>query len=115
MRVCMPLYNTTVSPDGADTRARSIMRREVYRHFSLPGCEIHQMDFRASLSDVRCPVLVLAGAEDPITPPHLATEIVASIKPGLASLQIYDDCGHGAFRDSPEPVLKGIRQFITQL
>ncbi len=55
MRVCMPLYNTRVRPGGADARARAIMRPEVYRHFSLPGCEIHRMDFRAALARVRCP------------------------------------------------------------
>jgi pimeloyl-ACP methyl ester carboxylesterase len=115
MRVCMPLYNPTAAPDGANARARSIMRREVYRHFSLPGCEIHRMDFHAALACVKCPVLVLAGREDPITPPHLATEIVNSIPRELVSLELFDGCGHGAFRDHPGVVLNAVRHFITQL
>lgn len=115
MRVCMPLYNTRPRPGGADAQARTIMRREVYRHFSLPGREIHAMDFRAALKKVSCPTLVLAGAEDPITPPHLAKEIAECVGDNRASLQIYDRCGHGAFRDDPETVLAAIRAFIAGL
>jgi proline iminopeptidase len=114
MRVVMPLYNTTPPPD-ADTRARAIMRPEVYRHFSLPGREIHSMDFRPMLKQIDCPVLVLAGTEDPITPPHLAREMLTCVKEGLATLQLYDGCGHGAFRDKPEIVLAAIRRFVTAL
>ena len=75
MRICMPLYNTTVRAGGEDARARAITRREVYRHFSLPGCEIQRMDFRPTLNKILCPTLVLAGTEDPITPPHLAGDV----------------------------------------
>jgi proline iminopeptidase len=115
MKVCMPLYNTRQPAGGADIRARVIMRREVYRHFSLPGREIHTMDLRAALRRIACPTLVLAGAEDPITPPHLAREIAQSIDDKLVMLEIYERCGHGAFRDEPEPVLGRIREFVSGL
>lgn len=113
MRVVMPLYNTTVGE--ADVRARAIMRREVYRHFSLPGREIRRMDFRSALKGIDCPVLVLAGAEDPITPPHLAREILTCLNAGLGTLEVYEGCGHGAFRDDPDRVLDAIRRFIAGL
>ena len=115
MQVCMPFYNTKPRPGGAEAQARAVMRREVYRHFSLPGCEIHRMDFRAALRRVACPTLVLAGAQDPITPPHLAEEIVQAVDDKLATLRIYDRCGHGAFRDEPALVLGDIRAFIAGL
>ena len=116
-RVCMPLYNTRQRVDGKDARARAVVRREVYRHFSLPGREMRRMDFRSALSKVDCPTLVLAGADDPITPPHLAVEIAASIDAGQvkAALRVYDNCGHGAFRDMPELVLGDIRGFVAGL
>jgi proline iminopeptidase len=114
-RVCMPLYNTRTRTDGTDARARAVVRRDVYRHFSLPGRELRRMDFRPALKAIVCPTLVLAGTEDPITPPHLAREIVGCIDSGRATLRVYDDCGHGAFRDMPELVLADIRKFIAEL
>ena len=115
MRVCMPLYNTTVKADGADARSRAVMRRDVYRHFSLPDHEIRRMDFRAELNKILCPTLILAGAEDPITPPHLSREVLTCIKEDLATLQVYDNCGHGAFRDNPQSVLQTIRDFVASV
>jgi proline iminopeptidase len=115
MRVCMPLYNTTERAGGENARQRAVMRREVFRHFSLPGCEMRSMDFRPVLNKILCPTLILAGAEDPITPPHLAQEILTSIKAGRATLRVFDDCGHGAFRDRPETVLVTIREFVARV
>jgi proline iminopeptidase len=112
MRVCMPLYNKGPRPGDAEGRERAIMRFEVYRHFSLPGGEIRTMDFRAALRKVSCPVLVLGGEDDPITPPALAREIAASLP--NAELRLFDHCGHGAFRDDPARVLPVIRAFVER-
>jgi proline-specific peptidase len=115
MRVCMPLYNTAQRAGGDDARQRAVMRREVFRHFSLPGCEIRRMDFRPVLNKILCPTLILAGAEDPITPPHLAQEMLTCIKASLATLRVFEDCGHGAFRDRPETVLSAVRDFVAHV
>ncbi len=112
MRVCMPLYNRTSRPDDADARQRAIMRMEVFRHFSLRDGEIRRMDFRGQLAKVACPVLVLGGEDDPITPPALAREMAASLP--RAELRLFDNCGHGTFRDDPQRVLPVIREFIRQ-
>lgn len=112
MRVCMPLYNRGARADDASARQRAIMRIEVYRHFSLPGGEIRRMDFRAALARIACPVLVLGGEDDPITPPALAQEIANSLP--AAELHIFPDCGHGAFRDDPARVLPVVRAFVQK-
>ena len=113
MKNVMPLYNMKPRAGAEDALARAVMRREVYRHFSLPGGELPTMDFRKSLARVDCPALVLAGSEDPITPPHLAREIADSLPKG-ARLEIFDRCGHGAFRDDPARVLPVIRAFVAE-
>jgi proline iminopeptidase len=113
LRVCMPLYNTTQPTDGQVARARAIVRPEVFRHFSLPGREIRQMDFRSDLCRLQCPVLVIAGATDPITPPHLSQEILDALQPGIGRLVCFEGCGHGPFRDDPQSVLEEIRRFIA--
>jgi pimeloyl-ACP methyl ester carboxylesterase len=112
MKVCMPLYNPNPRPGNA--RGRGIMRSEVYRHFSLPGGEMRRMDLRPGLREVICPVLVLGGDYDPITPTHLAHEIVEALPRGRAELHIFEDCGHGAFRDQPDRVFPVIRKFIER-
>ena len=73
------------------------------------------MDFRRALSAVRCPVLVLSGEEDPITPPHLAEEILSALPHGLGEAVCYDACGHGAFRDDQERVFADIRRFLKKV
>lgn len=115
VKTCMPLYNTTTPVEGQGSRARAVMRPEVFRHFSLPGREMRTMDFRAQLRAIRCPVLVLAGSEDPITPPRLSDEILASLQPGIGQLRRYENCGHGAFRDDPETVYDDIGRFLESL
>jgi proline iminopeptidase len=115
VKTCMPLYNTTVPVEGQSSRARAVMRPEVFRHFSLPGREMRKMDFRPLLRGIRCPVLVLAGSEDPITPPHLSDEILASLQPGIGQVRRYENCGHGAFRDDPETVYGDISRFLESL
>ena len=115
VKTCMPLYNTTTPVEGQSSRARAVMRPEVFRHFSLPAREMRKMDFRPLLRGIRCPVLVLAGSEDPITPPHLSDEILASLQPGIGQLKRYEKCGHGAFRDDPETVYGDISRFLESL
>lgn len=112
MRVCMPLYNRTPRLSDPEARRRAIMRTDVFRHFGLPGREMRTMNFRTHLAEVSCPALVLAGEEDPITPPYLAREIADALP--NAELHIFDKCGHGAFRDDPDRVLPVIRAFIER-
>jgi proline iminopeptidase len=112
LQTCMPLYNTTVRPGAADARARATLRFEVYRHFSLPERELRTMDFRDALPSIRCPTLVMGGAEDPITPPHLAKEIAAAIDPNLVTLKLFDNAGHGAFRDDVVGPFDAIAEFL---
>ncbi len=114
MRVCMPLY-ATGPPADPDQIHRSITNLQMMRHFSGTGGEIHRMDFRAVLAKVACPVLVIGGSEDPITPPHLSTEIAALLPEGLAELALFDGCGHGPFRDAPERVWPLVRRWMATL
>lgn len=112
-RVCMPLY-LTHKPRDPDQMARATRRLEVTRHFSKSGGEIHRMDFRPRLKDVRGPALVIGGIEDPITPPHLSEEIAAHLAKGSAELRLFAGCGHGAYRDEPQTVWPVVRAFIEQ-
>lgn len=62
--VCSPLYSTR-PPSDPHQAARTIANPEVARHFLQPGAELHRMDVRAALGAVTCPLLVIAGRDDP--------------------------------------------------
>ncbi len=53
---------------------------------------IARPDSRPTLSAIRCPTLMLVGAEDKGTPPELAREIAAGI--AGARLVVVPECGH---------------------
>jgi 3-oxoadipate enol-lactonase len=58
------------------------------------GCcaAIRDMDQRASISGISRPTLVVAGAEDPATPPERGEEIAAAIRG--AELEVIPACAH---------------------
>jgi dienelactone hydrolase len=60
------------------------------------------MDLRPGLAAARCPVLVLAGALDPLIPPDVTAEIVEALPDGLGELHIISDAAHEVLRDQPQ-------------
>ena len=109
IKVCMPLYNPGPPRDGSD-RKRAILRTEVMFHFI--AIEQREMDLLTGLSAVRCPTLVLAGGLDPITPPSCARAILDALPQGLGELVLFEDAGHGAYRDHPERAEAVLRRFL---
>jgi proline iminopeptidase len=105
-----PLYNTRRAPND-DGKRRARYRLEILRHFIVH--EMHGMNLLPGLANARCPVLVMAGAEDPVCPPADSEDIAAALPKGLAQLQVYADAGHGAWRDQPEAAFAALRRFIA--
>lgn len=67
-------------------------------------------DARPHLPALRCPVLVLCGEDDPLTPPALSREI-AGLVPG-AVLQLLPRCGHLATLEQPQAVVQALRGWL---
>ena len=111
--VCMPLY----TPPGTvvEPTSRVIMRLESFYHFTGAGREMMTYDFRPALGAVQCPVLVVSGGLDPITPPGDSAEIIACLPPGLARSQVFPECGHGVERTDPEGYERVLRGFLAEL
>jgi proline iminopeptidase len=105
-----PLYNTR-PVHSPDARLRAVYRLDILRHFIVH--EMHTMDLAPGLAAARCPVLVMAGAEDPVCPPADAQDIFRALPPGLGTLQVYAGSGHGAWRDEPEAAFAAMRRFIA--
>lgn len=106
---CSALYNTQ-PPTDPQSGARTLFNEEILLHF-VRG-EKQDMALLPGLADVRCPVLVMVGEEDPVCPLEDALEIAAAIP--HAELARFPGVGHGAWRDDPEAGYAVLRRFISQ-
>jgi proline iminopeptidase len=81
--------------------------------FAHTRTELRTMDLRPGLANVQCPVLVLAGEQDPVTPPEDAEEIVAALPAPWVQFERFAGVGHGAWRDDPEAAERVLRAFLS--
>jgi pimeloyl-ACP methyl ester carboxylesterase len=70
-------------------------------------------DARKHLAALHCPVLVVCGEADQLTPPECSREI-AELLP-QAQLEILDPCGHMLTMERPERVNALLLQWLEQL
>jgi 3-oxoadipate enol-lactonase len=71
---------------------------------------IAALDLRPALPSIRAATLVIAGAQDPATPPALSREIVAGIPD--ARLAIVEDAAHLSNVEQPEQVTALLTEFL---
>lgn len=110
--ICLPLY--TRRPMDPDVFARILLKDDVALHFNGPLNEQGRMNFREKLADVPCPVLVMAGEEDPITPIVFSERIAAALAPDLVQFERFSNAGHGVTGDVPDQAMTVLRSFISE-
>ena len=106
---CRLLYNTTLPRDPAAAQ-RTLVREDILLHFV--GGEKQDMDLLPGLALAQCPVLVMAGEQDPVCPLADAQDIAAALPPQWSKLVSFPGVGHGAWRDDPEAAFRSLREFI---
>jgi len=111
IELCLPLY-TTASRGDTDWLRRMEMRNATALAFNGPDNEHGRMDFREELRRLTCPVLLMVGEDDPITPPAFSERIAACIRPDLLTYHRLDQCGHGISPDRPQDLARSLRAFI---
>ena len=109
-QLCTPLYNTQ-PPADKDARARTLFNTDIL--FASASGEQRTMNLLPGLARVQCPVLVMAGEQDPVTPLADAQEIAAAIPALHSRLVTFANAGHGAWRDEPVAAIGVIRSFVT--
>ncbi|MCP5269812.1 MAG: alpha/beta fold hydrolase [Burkholderiaceae bacterium] len=70
-------------------------------------------DLRPDLADIACPLLVMGGDSDGLTPPECAREIAAAVP--QAQLEILADCGHMLTWERPGPVTEALTAWWRSL
>lgn len=70
-------------------------------------------DLRPALAQLRCPLLVVCGRSDLLTPPECSEEIAAAV-PG-ADLVLLDECGHLLTMEQPERVNQLLLDWLASL
>ena len=109
-RLCTPLYNTR-PPADPPARERTVFNTDIL--FASASGEQRTMNLLPGLAQVQCPVLVMAGEMDPVTPLADAQEIAAAIPPPWGRLVTFANAGHGAWRDEPAAAMALIRDFVA--
>jgi pimeloyl-ACP methyl ester carboxylesterase len=107
--VCIPLYTRTPSPTGFYERA---VRNPAMRLMFFEP-ELRRLDLLRQLDRIKCPTLIIAGEDDPITPVADSEDIAGAMRPDLVTLERFANAGHGVYRDRPEPFFRVLRNFIA--
>jgi pimeloyl-ACP methyl ester carboxylesterase len=108
-RVCKRFYNTTPQDEAAGER--TIFNTDIL--FASAAGEQRTMNLLPGLARAQCPVLVMAGDADPVTPIEDAEEIVAALPPQWVQFERFANVGHGAWRDNADAAFAVLRRFIT--
>jgi pimeloyl-ACP methyl ester carboxylesterase len=109
-RHCRHLYNTT--PQDPDAGRRTTYTWDIL--YASAGGEQRTMDLRPGLARARCPVLVLAGEDDPVCPLADARDIAAALPSQWMQFRSFPGVGHGAWRDDPDGTIAELRRFIVE-
>ena len=105
---CKRHYN--VPPPNEDAGRRTLIKEDIL--FASAGGEQQTMNLLPGLAAVQCPVLVMAGALDPVCPLADAQDIAAAIPAPWGRLATFEHSGHGAWRDEPDAAFALLREFI---
>lgn len=109
-RLCLPLYNTTAVRSG-DAAQRTVYNEAIL--FASASGEQQNMNLLPGLAQACCPVLVMAGEQDPVCPLADAQDIAAALPAQWVQFASFAGSGHGAWRDEPEAAFARLRQFIV--
>ena len=72
---------------------------------------MNRVDSRPGLASIRCPTLILVGADDALTPPDRAAEMAALIPD--ARQVVVPSCGHLSTLEQPQAVTAALVEFFS--
>jgi pimeloyl-ACP methyl ester carboxylesterase len=114
-RVCYPLYSATPGWAGESRQflARMIRNPDVAAHYR--DHEAARFDPWTLIGAVRCPILLLAGEDDPVAPLPVVEELASRLPAGTTRLVSLPGARHTIFRDRPDLAFPPVRDFVAQV
>ena len=114
-RVCYPLFSS--KPGFAEEArlrlARSIQTTEVNLHYFRH--EAQRFDPWSILASVTSPVLILAGADDPMCPMPVVGQLASLLPADTTRLVRLPGARHVIFRDRPDLAVPAVMDFLQQI
>jgi pimeloyl-ACP methyl ester carboxylesterase len=107
--VCYPLYNTT-QPANDHRSKRAMLNTDILFHF-VKG-ERKTMNLLPGLAKAQCPVLVLAGEQDPVCPLEDAKDIFNALPEQWRKFSSFANAGHGVWRDEEVEAIETLRVIV---
>ncbi|MBL8327598.1 MAG: alpha/beta hydrolase [Rubrivivax sp.] len=107
-KVCLPLYGR--APAGDDRMKRTILKTDILNTWGNEP--LRSMNLLPGLSRAVCPVLVMGGEDDPVTPIEDQRDIAAALPRSCVRFQAFPGAGHGVWRDKPQEAMALMRRFI---
>jgi pimeloyl-ACP methyl ester carboxylesterase len=110
LKVCLPLYNPTPQPEASRAKARfDVDLLDTWNRTELPSVSL-----LPGLARAACPVLVMGGQQDPVTPIEDQRDIAAALPPQWVRFEAFTGAGHGIWRDRPDAAMSLLREFINE-
>ena len=92
-------------------QARMIKNPDVMAHYTH---ERARFDPWSVTGAVTCPVLILAGEDDPLCPPPVAEDLAERLPPETTRLVRLPGARHTIFRDRPDLAFPAVRNFVSR-
>jgi len=114
-RVCYPLYSATPgwAEENRQFLARMIKNPDVSVHYA--SHEAKSFDPWSLLGAVTCPVLILAGEDDPVCPLPVVEELASRLPAGTTRFVRLPGARHTIFRDRPDLAFPAVKSFVSQV
>jgi pimeloyl-ACP methyl ester carboxylesterase len=99
-----PALRRTIRQMAAETGPAGFVRQQT--------AIMNRPDSRPGLAEITIPTVIVAGAEDEVTPPERASEIADRI--AGADLRVIPDCGHLSTLEKPAEVTRVLVDWLGQ-
>src|SRR5690606_23614814 len=105
-----PLYDANTTPEKVAQRIASATFRYETHNWAFSR-NLQGFDLTGRLHEIRCPVLIVVGRHDWITPVAASEEIAAGIP--HARLEVFENSGHSPQIEESERFIAVVREFLA--